>query len=396
MMNESHATTETSPLRMSPVRMSLLAACSAGAGAVHFAMVPAHAEESMLLAVGFAVVAWLQVAFAGGVVLRPSRGLLLAGALLNVGAIGAWAWSRLFGLPLGGGEIEPVSTLDALTASLEAVAVVTASWWPVARTEPAARTAHRSAFAAVALAAIVIAGTSTALASPTSGHHEHGDSETAGAPAAEHAHDNDAASAHEHESEPAAATDVAAGGEHEHPVCTDAVTPKQQTAADALVAETRATLDQWADFNVAVTDGFQNITPEGQLVVHYAQPDFTVDGRNLDPQRPESLLYAFPKNGSTPILLGAMYLHEGAGEAAAPGGCLTQWHGHSNLCIAPGEGMVAFVVADGSCPPGSSNEATTSMMHVWRFDTSAGPFADLSQIDATELRNAVLAASSAG
>ena len=30
-------------------------------------------------------------------------------------------------------------------------------------------------------------------------------------------------------------------------------------------------------------------------------------------------------------------------------------------------------------------------MHVWRYDTSAGPFAELGEVDPTELRDAVVA-----
>ena len=179
------------------------------------------------------------------------------------------------------------------------------------------------------------------------------------------------------------------GGGHSH-VCTAPVTPKEQDAADALVADTRTTLEQWASFDAAVADGFVNITPEGQRVVHYARPAYIRDGNVLDPAAPESLIYAFPKQ-TPPVLLGAMYLMEGDEAAPTPGGCLTQWHDHTNLCVAPGEGMVGVVDANGHCPAGSSNDTTQAMMHVWRYDTSAGPFAELKDVDPTELRDAVVA-----
>ncbi len=370
---------------------------SAGAAAIHFAMVPAHSEESTLLAVGFAVVAWLQAAFAVGVLVRPTRGLLLAGAVLNTLAIGAWTWSRLFGLPfgIGGGEIEAVESIDALCAVLEAVVVGAALW--TTRAPSRARNGGPAMVAAAGLScALVIGATSAVLAAPSA--HEHGahgeeaHSHTE-AEAVAHPHE-DTAAAHDHTHDAEATSagpDIShdSGGGHSH-VCTAPVTPKEQDAADALVADTRTTLEQWASFDAAVADGFVNITPEGQRVVHYARPAYMRDGNVLDPAAPESLIYAFPKQ-TPPVLLGAMYLVEGDEAAPTPGGCLTQWHDHTNLCVAPGEGMVGVVDANGQCPAGSSNDTTQAMMHVWRYDTSAGPFAELKDVDPTELRDAVVA-----
>jgi hypothetical protein len=369
---------------------------SAGAAAIHFAMVPAHAEESTLLAVGFAIVAWLQAAFAVGVLVRPTRGLLLAGAVLNTVAVGAWVWSRLFGLPfgIGGGEIEAVASIDALCAVLEAVVIGAALW--TTRSTTSARRGGPAMVAAAGLAGLLVIGaTSAVLAAPSA--HEHGH-ETAGEvhthDDASASHDHTDGSAHGHGDAQAASTgpDLShdSGSGHSHTECTAPATPKEQAAADALVADTRSTLEQWSSFDAAVADGFVNITPEGKLVVHYALPAFMNDGEVLDPAAPESLIYAFPKQ-TPPVLIGAMYLMEGDEAAPTPGGCLTQWHDHTNLCIAPGEGMVAAVDANGECPAGSSNDTTQAMMHVWRYDTSAGPFAELNAVDPAELRAAVVA-----
>jgi hypothetical protein len=109
MTNNTTSTEIRAWVRPGPLTTALLVMASAGAAAVHFAMVPTHSEESTVLAVGFAVVAWLQAAFAVGVLARPTRGLLVAGAGLNTVAIGVWAWSRLFGLPFGNGEVEASS-----------------------------------------------------------------------------------------------------------------------------------------------------------------------------------------------------------------------------------------------------------------------------------------------
>ena len=138
---------------------------------------------------GFAVAAWLQAAFAVGVLVRPTRGLLLAGAVLNTLALGAWVWSRLFGLPfgIGGGEVEAVESIDALCAALEVLVVGAALW----STSVSARARDRGAAMVVAAGvacALVVGATSAVLASPTA--HEHGESG--------HAHDEATGASHTH------------------------------------------------------------------------------------------------------------------------------------------------------------------------------------------------------
>src|ERR687897_1022242 len=79
----------------------LLAALSLGAGAIHFAVSGEHYELSWVHGTFFAVVAWLQLSWAVTVVVRPTRWLLAAGALLNAGILGVWAVSRVWGVPIG-------------------------------------------------------------------------------------------------------------------------------------------------------------------------------------------------------------------------------------------------------------------------------------------------------
>jgi hypothetical protein len=79
----------------------LLAALSLGAGVIHFAVSGEHYELSWAHGTFFAVVAWLQLSWAVAVVVRPTRWLLAAGALLNAGILGVWAVSRVWGVPIG-------------------------------------------------------------------------------------------------------------------------------------------------------------------------------------------------------------------------------------------------------------------------------------------------------
>ena len=47
------------------------------------------------------------------------------------------------------------------------------------------------------------------------------------------------------------------------------------------------------------------------------------------------------------------------------GGCLTQWHIHTDLCFTLGGGTVVGNDNGSSCASGSVNEVTQPMMHVW-------------------------------
>jgi hypothetical protein len=61
----------------------LLAALSVGAGVIHFAVSGGHFDVGWTHGAFFAVVAWLQLAWAVGVILRPTRRLLAAGVALT-------------------------------------------------------------------------------------------------------------------------------------------------------------------------------------------------------------------------------------------------------------------------------------------------------------------------
>jgi hypothetical protein len=100
------------------------------------------------------------------------------------------------------------------------------------------------------------------------------------------------------------------------------------------------------------------------------------DGRVLDPDRPEGLLYAHTDRG--PVVVAAVYLMNRAGEPGrSVGGCLTQWHVHNNLCSSdPANGMVTGVRTQGGrCPREQVAWAAPPMLHTWVIDIPGGPFA---------------------
>jgi hypothetical protein len=95
----------------------------------------------------------------------------------------------------------------------------------------------------------------------------------------------------------------------------------------------------------------------------------------LDPIRPEGLLYVHTDRG--PVLIAAVYLMNRAGEpGAAVGGCLAQWHVHTNLCSRdPDKGLITGGrPRGGRCPRGQVPWAAPPMMHTWVIKIPGGPF----------------------
>jgi hypothetical protein len=78
-----------------------LALCSAAAATIHFAVVWPHWDEYVPFAVAFAITGAFQFAWAALVLVRPVRGVLLAGAIVNFGVAAAWVISRTVGMPVG-------------------------------------------------------------------------------------------------------------------------------------------------------------------------------------------------------------------------------------------------------------------------------------------------------
>ena len=97
-----------------------------GAAAIHFAYSPSHLAEYWLYGVFFIVLAWAQLLWAVGIVLRPWRWLLLAGYATNAVVILIWGLSRTIGVLVGpNATVSEAATFpDVLATVLEALAVV--------------------------------------------------------------------------------------------------------------------------------------------------------------------------------------------------------------------------------------------------------------------------------
>lgn len=106
---------------LTPSTVLLAALLSAGAGAAHLLVCPAHFSEDPLYGVFFAAAAAGQFLWAAVVVNRPGTAVLVAGIGANTAVVALWALTRTAGIPLGAsaGRREPVGTLDVTTALLE-------------------------------------------------------------------------------------------------------------------------------------------------------------------------------------------------------------------------------------------------------------------------------------
>jgi hypothetical protein len=167
---------------------------------------------------------------------------------------------------------------------------------------------------------------------------------------------------------------MASGMKMATPDCTAQPTAAQQRASVSLVDQTVAAVTPFKSLAAAKAAGYVPLTPTGQKIVHYINPSIYRQGAQLDPASIPVLVYVNTAHGA--VLSAAMYLlPQGAGtsDLPQPGGCLTQWHVHTDLCI--GEGKVVGTDKAGLCAAGSSNRVTPPMMHVWMTPVTGGPLA---------------------
>jgi hypothetical protein len=100
-------------------------AWSAGAAAIHFAVIGDHFEVAAWEGLAFAVVAWFQIGWAGLYLARPSGRLAAVAVAVNLAVIGAWLWTRVLGQPIGDVAPEQVGPSDALATALEIALIAT-------------------------------------------------------------------------------------------------------------------------------------------------------------------------------------------------------------------------------------------------------------------------------
>lgn len=103
-----------------------LALLSAASGAIHSAVSAEHFQEAFIYGAFFLAASTSQAAWAALLVYRPTRTLLIAGAVGNATTIILWTLTRTVGLPFGPQPWQPetIGTLDVTSTLLELAIVL--------------------------------------------------------------------------------------------------------------------------------------------------------------------------------------------------------------------------------------------------------------------------------
>lgn len=154
----------------------------------------------------------------------------------------------------------------------------------------------------------------------------------------------------------------------------EAATPAQTAAAAQLYADTKAAILPYQDWHRAWDAGFR---PDGGATMgstHWMNQANVDNGYVMDPHHPQGLVYANSHHG--PVLLGAMFQMKHIGQFGPdPGGPLTAWHQHENICFSPLGVEFSFMTPFATCPLGSIDISVSPMLHVWIVHNPSGPFA---------------------
>jgi hypothetical protein len=151
-------------------------------------------------------------------------------------------------------------------------------------------------------------------------------------------------------------------------------TPEQTAAAAQLYAETKADILQYEDWHQAWAAGYRPGGPANMPSTHWMNAAYVKAGYVMDPLRPQGLVYANTRRG--PVLLGAMFQMPRLNDFGPdPGGPLTAWHQHENICFTPFGFGFSLMTPFATCPLGSIDLSVPPMLHVWIVDNPGGPFA---------------------
>ena len=152
-------------------------------------------------------------------------------------------------------------------------------------------------------------------------------------------------------------------------------TAEQQAAATQLYDETAAAIEPYKDPHKAWLAGYR---PNGSTTLpstHWINDTYVKAGYVMDPQHPQGLVYANSHHG--PVLLGAMFEMKSIGVFGPdPGGPLTAWHQHQNICFTPFGLEFSLMTPFSTCPLGAVDFSAPAMLHVWIVpNPQGGPFA---------------------
>jgi len=161
-----------------------------------------------------------------------------------------------------------------------------------------------------------------------------------------------------------------------------AATPTQNAAAEALIEACfeAAKRHRWFDLAEGNASGY--FKPEHDPN-HFRNNEYFRDGRILDPDRPENLMYFAQPDGEMK-LAGFMFMVDSR-TAHGPqiGGNRTVWHYHvwtRKQCLLDDALPTGWAV-DGVCEKGVGSYRSGEMLHVWLIDHPQGPFGTSMMLD---------------
>jgi len=387
--------TRAGPATVRPYLLGGLAAVSAGAAAIHFAVVFGHFAQYLLYGVFFLVVGWAQLIWPAVLVWRPSRFWLWLGAAGNGVVLAVYAASRTVGLPFGPDlhHPEPAGPLDLVCGVLEVALLAGCAallWRPSLADRPAARRPAARLAALAAVPAAVIAASTAVMTPGWAGPEGPAGMASAAAPATSPAASPGGV-------QPGMGDMGSTDGRPDMRMYGSAAPPTagQVLAAARLIQATDASLRRYANVRAAFAAGYTYVlrtNGEEHLLYDGNQPGY----HGLHPRHPASLVYAINVPHHAPILLGAMYIM-GSDRQTGPqvGGALTRWHSHLVTCVNGRQTIAGFgVQLRESCDPATwHDQYTAQMLHVWVVHYPGGVFSDdLSAAATNGAVQAVLAA----
>lgn len=159
------------------------------------------------------------------------------------------------------------------------------------------------------------------------------------------------------------------------------VSVAQADAAEALVAEVAREATAFESVDEALAAGYTSAGDAFTGVEHLVRWSLVDDGIDLDPAAPEALAYEVGRDGRR-TLVAMMFLRPPgtrAVDAPRPGGPLTLWHEHGDLCLrpAPEPAVAGLTDAAGRCDDGLEPLRPMPGLHVWVVRHRCGPFAEL-------------------
>ncbi|MGI8755141.1 MAG: hypothetical protein ACR2MB_04635 [Acidimicrobiales bacterium] len=361
-----------------PRPLAIAAIASLSAGAIHAAAIGSYAEWPRASEM-FTAVALFQLGWGALALVRRTKTVALIGAVGNAALFAGWILARWKGLSFIGGleRVEPIQIADAIGAALALLSALAAATVFFGYRPKLGRPLLAS-LAATVLALSALPGMVEA------GKHVH---QGGGAvPAVEVVQGKTrvvkiSQPVPPKPYDPKAPIDL--GGVR-------GVTQAQQARAENIVAETVVRLPQWSDPAHAEAAGFRSIGDGVTGFEHFINWSYIDDGKILDPDRPESLVYRVENGKRT--LQSAMYmLKPGSNLNSVPdiGGKLTQWHIHDNLCftndkVAPH--VAGLTDGGGNCRAPLVKLQPVPMIHVWIVPQTCGPFSALEGVGAGQVK----------